>query len=47
MLPKIDKWGTVKTDGLKEGKHITGIPAHSSMDVPDPLLFEKCKKFLS
>jgi hypothetical protein len=46
MFPKIDKWGTVKTDSLEERKHITGIPAHSSMDVPDSPSFKKCKKFL-
>jgi hypothetical protein len=46
MFPKIDKWGTVKTNSLEEGKHVTGIPAHNGMDVPDSLLFKKSKKFL-
>jgi hypothetical protein len=41
MFPKIDKRGTVKTNSLEEGKHITGIPAHSGMDVSDSLLLKK------
>jgi hypothetical protein len=47
MFPKIDKWGTVKTNSLKKGKHITGIPTHRGMDVVDSLLFKKRKKFFS
>ena len=41
MFPEIDQWGTVKANRLKKGKHITGVPAHSGVDVPDSFLLKK------
>ena len=44
MFPKIDKWGTVKTNSLEEGKHITGIPAHGGVDIPNSFFLKELEK---
>ncbi len=46
MFPKIDKWGTVKPNSLKKGKHIDCIPSDRGVNIPDAPLLKEPKEVI-